>query len=61
MMSILAACPRWESKGAVVTRTAVLASGLGEEVTGVQLNRFCGSGLESVNTAAAHVAAGART
>ena len=45
-------------QGAVVTRTAVLASGLGEEVTGVQLNRFCGSGLESVNTAAAHVAAG---
>lgn len=45
-------------QGAVITRTAVLASGLGESVTGVQLNRFCGSGLESVNTAAAHVAAG---
>lgn len=45
-------------QGAVVTRTAVLASKLGQETTGVQVNRFCASGLEAINTAAGHVAGG---
>jgi acetyl-CoA C-acetyltransferase len=45
-------------QGADVARTAVIASGFGEQVAGVQLNRFCGSGLEAVNQAAARVKSG---
>ena len=42
-------------QGADIARTAVLAAGFGEQVAGVQLNRFCASGLEAVNQAAARV------
>jgi acetyl-CoA C-acetyltransferase len=45
-------------QGACIARTAVLAAGYDEGVPGVTLNRFCGSGLEAVNGAAAQVAAG---
>ncbi|KAA1422964.1 acetyl-CoA C-acetyltransferase [Mumia zhuanghuii] len=45
-------------QGGVIPRTAVLVAGLPESVPGVQLNRFCASGLEAVNTAAAKIAAG---
>ena len=45
-------------QGADISRTAVLAAGFGEQVAGVQLNRFCGSGLESVNQASARVKSG---
>jgi acetyl-CoA C-acetyltransferase len=45
-------------QGANIARTAVLEAGYSETVTGVQINRFCASGLEAVNNAAAHVIAG---
>ena len=45
-------------QGADIARTAVIASGFGEQVAGVQLNRFCASGLEAVNQAAARVKSG---
>jgi acetyl-CoA C-acetyltransferase len=45
-------------QGAVLPRTAALAAGLPDTVGGVQLNRFCASGLEAVNTAAQKVASG---
>lgn len=45
-------------QGADIARTAVLASGFGEQVAGVTLNRFCASGLEAVNQAAARVRSG---
>src|SRR5688572_7837986 len=45
-------------QGSDIARTAVLAAGLPETVAGVQLNRFCASGLEAVNTAAQKVASG---
>lgn len=45
-------------QGAVIARTAVLAAGLPDTVGGVQLNRFCASGLEAVNTAAQKVRSG---
>jgi len=45
-------------QGAVISRTAALAAGLPETVAGVQLNRFCASGLEAINTAAQKVRAG---
>ncbi len=46
-------------QGGDIARIAALAAGLPETVAGVQLNRFCASGLEAVNTAAAKVAGGA--
>ncbi|MFC0315671.1 acetyl-CoA C-acetyltransferase [Gordonia phosphorivorans] len=45
-------------QGAVISRTAALNSGLGESVPGTQINRFCASGLEACNLAAAKVASG---
>ncbi len=44
-------------QGADIARTAALMAGLGQSVAGVQINRFCGSGLEAVGIAAAKVAA----
>ena len=45
-------------QGACIARTAVLNADYAENVPGKQLNRFCASGLEAVNTAAAQVMAG---
>ncbi|MEM9170217.1 MAG: acetyl-CoA C-acetyltransferase [Pseudomonadota bacterium] len=45
-------------QGAVITRTASLMSGFAETVSGIQVNRFCASGLEAVNIAAAKVKSG---
>ncbi len=45
-------------QGAVIARTAVVVAGYAESVAGVQINRFCASGLEAVNIAAAKVKAG---
>ena len=45
-------------QGAVVTRTAVLNAGFPETTSGIQVNRFCASGLEAINIAAAKVKAG---
>lgn len=45
-------------QGADIARTAVLAAGLPDTTGGVQLNRFCASGLEAVNTAAQKVRSG---
>lgn len=45
-------------QGADIAKTAALAAGLPDSVPGVQLNRFCGSGLEAVNQAAARVRSG---
>ncbi|WIX82129.1 acetyl-CoA C-acetyltransferase [Amycolatopsis carbonis] len=45
-------------QGADIARTAALVSGLPETVAGVQLNRFCASGLEATNIAAQKVRSG---
>ncbi|WP_440900697.1 acetyl-CoA C-acetyltransferase [Actinosynnema sp.] len=45
-------------QGGDIARTAVLAAGWDVRPAGVQLNRFCASGLEAVNLAAAKVASG---
>ncbi len=45
-------------QGACLPKTAALAAGWDEKVSGVQLNRFCASGLEAVNTAAMKVRSG---
>lgn len=45
-------------QGADIARVAALRADYDEQVPGVQINRFCGSGLEAVNMAAAKVASG---
>ncbi|SPX87965.1 acetyl-CoA C-acetyltransferase [Mycobacteroides abscessus] len=45
-------------QGGDIARTVVLAAGLPDTVGGVQLNRFCASGLEAVNVAAQKVRSG---
>ena len=45
-------------QGADIARVAALDAGYDESVAGVQINRFCASGLEAVNMAAGQVMAG---
>src|ERR687890_492316 len=45
-------------QGSDIAKTAALVAGYPETVAGVQLNRFCASGLEAVNQAAARVRSG---
>ena len=41
-----------------IARTAALVAGFGDSVPGVQINRFCASGLDAVNFAAAQIMSG---
>ena len=43
-----------------IARTAALVAGYGDSVAGVQINRFCASGLDAVNFAAAQIMSGAQ-
>jgi len=45
-------------QGADIAKAAAMAAGLPDSVAGVQINRFCASGLEAVNMAAQKVASG---
>lgn len=45
-------------QGSCIAKTVALAAGLPYTTAGFQLNRFCASGLEAVNTAAQKVASG---
>ena len=45
-------------QGADLTRSALLCAGYGDDIAGFQLNRFCTSGLDTVNIGAAQVMAG---
>ncbi len=45
-------------QGAVIAKTAVLKAGWDCRVAGMQINRFCASGLEAVNLASQKVASG---
>ncbi len=45
-------------QGSDIAKTAALKAGYPDTVAGVQLNRFCASGLEAVNQAAARVRSG---
>ncbi len=44
--------------GSCVPRIAALTAGYGDHVPGIQINRFCASGLDAVNFAAAQVMSG---
>ena len=45
-------------QGSVIPRSASLLRGWSEKTTGLQVNRFCASGLEAINIVAAKVVAG---
>ncbi|MCB9620149.1 MAG: acetyl-CoA C-acetyltransferase [Sandaracinus sp.] len=47
-----------QEQGACIARNAILAADWPETVSGVTLNRFCGSGLQAVNFAAMGVMSG---
>ena len=47
-----------KDQGSNIARVGALAAGYDERVAGVQINRFCASGLEAFNMAAAQVMAG---
>ena len=55
---ILGCVTQTMEQGANIAKTAALNSNYGDHLTGVTLNRFCGSGLEAINQAAAYVASG---
>src|SRR6185312_15082797 len=44
--------------GGDIARVAAIMAGFGNDVPGVQINRFCASGLDAVNFAAAEIMAG---
>ncbi len=45
-------------QGANIANTIAINSGYGDHLSGVSINRFCASGLEAVNQAAAYVKSG---
>jgi acetyl-CoA C-acetyltransferase len=44
--------------GGDIARAAALTAGFGDSVPGVQINRFCASGLDAINFAAAEIMSG---
>jgi len=44
--------------GGDIARAAALVAGFGDQVPGVQINRFCASGLDAINFAAAEIMSG---
>ncbi len=47
-----------KEQGACIARVALIAAQWPEEITGFTINRFCGSGLEAVNSIASKIGAG---
>lgn len=46
--------------GGDIARAAVLKAGYAQTVSGIQINRFCASGLDAINFAAAQIISGAQ-
>lgn len=55
---ILGCVSQVKDQGVNIAKSAAQQSGYGDHLCGVTLNRFCGSGLEAINQAAAYVRAG---
>src|SRR5260370_19737638 len=55
---VMGCVSRTGEQGGDIAKTAVQLAGWSESVPGVQLDRFCASGLEAVNLAAMKVASG---
>jgi len=49
-----------KDQAANIAKSAAQQSGYGDHLCGVSINRFCGSGLEAINQAAAYVKSGFR-
>jgi acetyl-CoA C-acetyltransferase len=47
-----------KEQGACIARVALIAAQWPDDVTGFTINRFCGSGLEAVNSIASKIGAG---
>ncbi len=47
-----------KEQGSCIARNALIAADWPEDITGMTVNRFCGSGLEAVNTIAGKIGAG---
>nr|WP_298207861.1 acetyl-CoA C-acetyltransferase [Acidovorax sp.] len=58
--AVIGAVSQIGAQGANIARNAVLAAGWPQEIGGVSLNRFCGSGLQAIHFAAMGVASGAQ-
>ena len=58
--AVIGAVSQIGAQGANIARNAVLAAGWPEQIGGVSLNRFCGSGLQAINFAAMGTASGAQ-
>ena len=55
---ILGCTTPYSEQGADIARTAALLAGYGQHVPGMQIDRYCASGLEAINLAAAQVVSG---
>ena len=55
---VIGAVTQVDEQSGVIARNAVLAAGLPEHITGVTLNRYCGSGAQAVNFGAFGVMSG---
>lgn len=55
---VLGTVSQAKEQGACIARNSILAAGWPNDVTGVSLNRFCGSGLQGINFAAMGVMSG---
>ncbi|MBX5893056.1 acetyl-CoA C-acetyltransferase [Pseudomonas aeruginosa] len=58
--AVVGAVSQIGAQGANIARNAVLTAGWPQDIGGVSLNRFCGSGLQAINFAAMGVASGAQ-
>src|SRR6202162_4127947 len=55
---VLGCCEQYNDQGGNLARSSALQAGYGVATPGYMVSRFCGSGLEAVNTAAAQVMSG---
>jgi len=55
---ILGCCEQYNDQGGNLARAAALGAGYGVATPGFMVSRFCGSGLDAVNTGAAKIMAG---
>lgn len=55
---ILGCVTQVAEQGGCIAKSAALYAGYNESVPGLTLNRFCGSGLEAINQAAANIKSG---
>jgi acetyl-CoA C-acetyltransferase len=56
--SIIGCVTQVAEQGSDIAKTAAIAAGYSNNTAGVTLNRYCGSGLEAINQAAAYIMSG---